>query len=99
MFTPGFVSCLLEAESEGILDDVDMTQVEKMILGPEAELESVARSGNVEEVEENRTKIKAKSEGILRDVNTTRAKILILGSEKSRKPKTEPMQEYFTWSI
>ena len=41
---------LLEAESEGILGDVDMTQVEKLILDPKTELESVGHKHDVEEV-------------------------------------------------
>ena len=35
---------LLEAESEGILDDVDMTKVEKLILDPKAEMKPLGRS-------------------------------------------------------
>ena len=84
-------------ESDGILDDVDMMAVEKLILDPKAEMESVGRACDVEEMEEKkRTKIKAESERLLRDVNTTRSEELIFECEKSRKPKTEPMQEYFT---
>ena len=77
---------LLEAESEVILDDVDMTQVEKLILDPKAELESVGRPRDVEEVEEKkRTKIKAKKEGILHNVDMTQAENLILGPQDEMK--------------
>ena len=61
---------LLEAESEGILDDVDMMEVEKLILDPKTELESVGCPRDVEQGAENkRTKIKAESRRILHDVN------------------------------
>ena len=52
---------LLTAESEGILDDVDMTRVEKLILDPKSELGSVERPSDVKRVEEKkRTKIKVR---------------------------------------
>ena len=45
---------LLEAESEGILDDVDMAKVEKMILDPKAEMKSVEHPRNVDEMKETK---------------------------------------------
>ena len=50
---------LLEAESEGTLDDVDMVKVE-------GEMKSVERPRDVEEVgEKKRTKVKTELEGVM----------------------------------
>ena len=61
---------LLEAESEGILDNVDMTQVEKLILDPKTEMKSVKHLRDADEVKENkRRKTGAESEGMLHDTD------------------------------
>ena len=74
---------LLEAESEGILEDVDMMEVEKLILDPKAEMKSVGRQRDV--VEQKGSKTKAESEGISEDVDTTEVEKLILGPETDKK--------------
>ena len=74
---------LLEVESEGILEDVDMTKVEKLILDPKAEMKSVGRQCEV--VEQKGSKTKAESEGISEDVDTTEVEKLILGPETDKK--------------
>ena len=75
---------LLEAESDGILHDVDMLEVEKLILDPKGEMESVGCPCDVDEEEENkRRKIDTESGGILHVVNTEEAENLI------PDPKTE----------
>ena len=77
---------LLEAESEGILDDVDMTEVEKLILDPKEELESVGRKHDAEEMEESkRTKIKAELEGIPHNVDMTQVEKLTVGPQDEMK--------------
>ena len=73
---------LLEAESEGILHDVDMLEVQKLILNPKAQLESVGRKRSVEEVEEKkRRKVKGESEETLHDVYMTGVRKRFLGPE------------------
>ena len=63
-----------------------MAEVEKLILDPKAELESVGRLRDVKRVEQKkRTKIKVESEGILHDVNTTPEKKLILSPQAEMK--------------
>ena len=76
---------LLEAESEGILEDVDMTKVEKLILDPKAEMKSVGTYPHGDVVEQKGSKTKAESEGISEDVDTTEVEKLILGPETDKK--------------
>ena len=77
---------MLKAESEGILDDVDMEKVEKIILDPKPEMKSVRR--DVDEEEENkRRKVEPESGGILHDINKEESENLI------PDPKTEVKSE------
>ena len=73
---------LLEAESEGILDDVDMAEVEKFILDPK----SAKRPHDAHEKEESKIRtIDTESEGILHDINTEEAEKLIPDLEGETK--------------
>ena len=79
---------LLEAESDGILGDVDMVEVEKLILDPKVEMKSVGHPYNVaEEEQKKRRKSETESGGILHNINKQEAENLI------SDPKTEMKAE------